>query len=63
VHPTLTEVIGRSSPGYASRIDSLDIVGRGRPWWDGPDVAARPEERRCRFVDDPRADAIPSPAG
>jgi class 3 adenylate cyclase len=66
LHPTLTEVIGRNNPDYARRIDTVNIVGWGRPWRDAPAAAARPEERRCvlkadihrfsRFVDEPLAE-------
>ncbi len=66
VHPTLTEVIGRANPDYARRIDSVNIVGRGRPWRDEPVEGTQPEERRCvlkadihrfsRFVDEPLAE-------
>ena len=35
VHPVLTEVIGRVSPGYLQRIHRTDIVGYARPWRGG----------------------------
>ena len=36
VHPVLSDVIGRLSPGYLARIDRVDIVGYGRGWRGTP---------------------------
>jgi class 3 adenylate cyclase len=32
VHPVLSDVIGRSNPTYLRRIDTVNVVGYGRPW-------------------------------
>jgi class 3 adenylate cyclase len=32
VHPVLSDVIGRVNPGYLRRIDTVNVVGYGRPW-------------------------------
>jgi class 3 adenylate cyclase len=35
VHPVLSDVIARTNPGFAQRIDRVNIVGYDRPWHDG----------------------------
>ncbi len=41
MHPFLAEIVAKYSPEYARHIDTVNVVGNGRPWREGGPAGAR----------------------